>query len=169
MKRCFLQLAIIANCMLAPHSTAFAQELQNRSNHITANILLEIPRYIETSVIKLETLCIVDNSDLSRKAKERNTTKNSFKKIILLNTKSNLTDCDFVYTENKRQARRYLRNKSYKTIITSNYSSFIDEGGALAILDDNGQIGIELNLSTAKQLDITFNPDLLEVSKRVIQ
>lgn len=147
-----------------------ATEVQQKAIKVVAGILLEVPKYLISSKSHPDTICIIDNTRLASEIALLNQRKKSYLDVLQKDKISDLSKCDLVYGTNKVQMRSALTKSALKhTIFISNYSSFVDEGGPIAVLDNNGVIGIELNISAAKKRTISFNPDLIDVSVRVIR
>lgn len=164
--------AVILSIVLcaAGVGVANAANVKVRLNELVARILLQIPYYLTFDAREYNTLCIIGNDELSRKTHQVNATKEVFEKILPKAPTDGFNNCGFIYFEKKRDARTALTSKNLKhKIMLSNYSTFVDEGGVLAVTVHNGEIAIELNISAARRLGVTFNPDLIEISARVIK
>jgi len=150
-------------------SSADAGGVKNKANAVIAGILLEIPNYIILPNERRQ-LCVIENAGLSYAAQKLNQRKKIYQHIFLKNRLHNLNSCDVIHVSDKAWARKALTAPATSNkLIISDYHAFVDEGGTIAVLDNNGVIGIELNISAAKRLGISINPDLIEVSVRVIQ
>lgn len=167
MIRFFRALAFIVAILLC-WNLSFADPInQGDKNEVLARIVLELPRYVYfRDANNTSMLCIAGNPELYEHLVKLNTKVQSYSSIIEAGKQS----CRYNYVEKKQEARRLLRSSTIAgKLFISNYSSFVDEGGAIAIIDNNGRLEINLNLTAVKRLNGKFSPDLIELSKKVIQ
>lgn len=152
-------------------SNAFAggSSASDREQQVIAKILMEFPRYVKIDTVKARpALCIVGRKNLFTTARALNDVRKTYSDVRLFNAQ--LALCDFIYSDDTKQARQLIADAAdYEVITISNYHNFIDEGGAIGVVNINGTISIELNLSTANEKQAVFSPDLIELSQRVIQ
>jgi hypothetical protein len=133
---------------------------------IVANILLQLPRYTE-SLVSRSQLCVASDKAFFAVIEELNNQKPVYKNVRFIE-RGSYEGCDFIYADEALRAQKVLKLKSSALTIAS-YENFIDEGGAVAVVDSQGRVEIQLNLTAAQKIGITFSPDLIELSKRVIQ
>ncbi|MES2985290.1 MAG: YfiR family protein [Pseudomonadota bacterium] len=149
---------------------AYAVEPEDHAA-IKAGILTEIPRYaVASGPKKVTKLCIIGDKDVWHAVQKQNQKKTIFSDVEFLDEASPDKKCDIIYTSNQRTARKLIVSMDVPgVILVSTYASFVDEGGLIGLVEKNGLVTLELNLSSAADRKITLSPDLIEISKRVVQ
>jgi hypothetical protein len=165
-------LLIIVIISLVSGEIARAQKPSSSTqNEVIAKIIMELPRYVLLNATEKQSssLCVPDDAEFYSYLLALNEKRRVFNHIhsTLDTTQSN---CRYIYVGKTKLARQLLRSGYPRdSILISNYEAFINEGGAIAVVDNAGKIEIYLNLSTIEHQNADLSPDLIEVSKRVIQ
>jgi len=134
---------------------------------VLARILSKLPDYINYAESNSKELCIIRDEELYNLLRLNIRNDLGFRFISTL-ADQDIAHCSLLYASDAKIARAALiRNKAL--FIVSNYPRFVDEGGPAALVENDGRIEIHLNLTAAKERKARFNPDLIEISKRVIQ
>lgn len=135
-----------------------------------AAILMEIPRYLTINNRQPDKLCL-SNVPLHviEELQRHNHGKKMYKMIASATSVKDGT-CDLLYVEGRRSAQQAIRQTMGQALVLiSNYSEFIHEGGTIGLVESMGSVSMELNLSNAGIRHVVVRPDLIEVSKRVVQ
>lgn len=166
-RRGLLAVSLCAALFAQPFAAA---AMSPQEGAIRAAIIMQLPRYVAWKEIKKPTLCLMKNDSLNRSIKALNAKRETYKEILTLSMDQALSQCDVIYIDDKREARRLITSTADAyALIISNYSSFVDEGGTIGLINSSGSVGVEINLSNAMERGITLSPDLIEISRRVIQ
>lgn len=169
--RPFVKILFLFFLFVLLSNTADAQNNTPSAAEITAKILLELPKYIQFPDMKQGVeVCIFGDTETYELVSSQNRKKLNPYDIRLVMKIANIDECNFVFTGNQTDTRKLIpASENTGVVLVSNYSSFIEEGGAVAVVDLNGNIEIELNLGVIAEKDIVLNPDLIDLSARVIQ
>lgn len=159
----FTLIALLLCCSISEAAEPYAD------NKIAANILLQLPKYIVRDSKKPLTLCLQTTDNFLLLTRDLNASKKIYSSIHPLKTTSDIEDCTFLFVDDKLKARKFLRENPGGVLFISNYEHVVNEGGAIAVIESQGQIEIHLNLTAAKKAGAQFSPDLIELSKKVVQ
>ncbi len=140
-----------------------------------AKIIALLPQY--TTVLAAEksqasrTLCII-HADGIYSELSKNTYLNRPLLLIQDADAYDASKCWFTYIGEKKLAQHFLledAESGHSKFYISDYERFVDEGGALALVEKAGRIEVYINLTAAHNAGIQFSPDLIEISQRVLQ
>lgn len=161
-------LAIICAAFMCFCATsAYASNRYDLQYKAIAKIILQLPRYTK-GLPEDPTICIGANDRFYTLLGELNEEKRAFSRIENGIVNNGFGGCNLAYADQVNLGRRIVKS-NMQGLTIANYSSFIDEGGAIAIVDVQGRMEIQLNLTAAKKQGLSFSPDLIELSERVVQ
>lgn len=144
---------------------------------IRTAMLKQLTLFVEwpTSTEEYRSICIYDPNKNFYNAnaiyKDNQSSKNA--KILYLNgyTQHETYGCNIIYFDVGEITRFKgvldIANK-YKIFLVGSNSDFLYQGGMASLVEDNGTIQIELNLSSINDVGLKISPSLIEVSRRVL-
>ncbi len=157
-------------------SPCYAEQLNSKNlSAMRARIIALLPQY--TSFLSAErlkrskTLCIIHANDVYQEL-SKSTNLNSALQLVQDDSTYDTKKCQFTYVGDKKVAQHFLLEDAesrHSTFYISDYERFVDEGGALALVEKAGRIEVYINLTAAKNVGVQFSPDLIEISQRVLQ